>query len=135
MKNKIITISLLIILHLAIILTVCGIDGLFTETLPPKEVTRFVCDAFYVASMMYLCIGGLIWVTGEGLFNGVGYAVSNWMHSVFHNTRDWKKKESFQEYRARKEKKKAVRVNEVIIIGGISLIVASILLLVYQFAF
>lgn len=136
MKKKIITLSIIILVFIGIILTVCGINGLFTKAIAPKETVRFVCDAFFVAGVLYACIGGLIWASGEGAFDGIGYAMATWKHSIFHNTRDWKKKESYQEYKERRaEKKKEKRVNEVVIIGGSSIVIAAILLLVYNFAF
>ncbi|MBO5982601.1 MAG: DUF3899 domain-containing protein, partial [Clostridia bacterium] len=133
MKKKLLTLTILILVHIGIILTVCGIDGVFTESMAQQEVVRFVCDGFYVAGILYLCIGGLIWASKEGAFDGLGYTVSNWKHSIFHNTRDWKKKETFQEYKERvSEKKKGRRVNEAIIIGGVSILIASVLLIVYH---
>ena len=136
MKKKLLTLTILILVHIGIILTVCGIDGVLTESMPQQEVVRFVCDGFYVAGILYLCIGGLIWASKEGAFDGLGYTISNWKHSIFHNTRDWKKKESFQEYKERvAEKKKDRKVSEAIIIGGISVVVASVLLIVYNCAF
>ncbi|MBO7326892.1 MAG: DUF3899 domain-containing protein [Clostridia bacterium] len=136
MKKKLLTLTILILVHIGIILTVCGIDGVFTESMAQQEVVRFVCDGFYVAGILYLCIGGLIWASKEGAFDGLGYTVSNWKHSIFHNTRDWKKKETFQEYKERvSEKKKGRRVNEAIIIGGVSILIASVLLIVYHCAF
>ena len=135
MKKKLLTLTILILVHIGIILTVCGIDGVFTESMAQQEVVRFVCDGFYVAGILYLCIGGLIWASKEGAFDGLGYTVSNWKHSIFHNTRDWKKKETFQEYKERgSEKKKGRRVNEAIIIGGVSILIASVLLIVYHCA-
>ena len=62
MKKKLLTLTILILVHIGIILTVCGIDGVLTESMAQQEVVRFVCDGFYVAGILYLCIGGLIWV-------------------------------------------------------------------------
>ncbi len=136
MKKRVITITILVLVFVGLVLAVCGLNGLLTETLPSKEIVRFLCDAFYVAGVIYVCIGGLIWSSNEGFFDGIGYMVSNWKHSIFNNRRDWKKKESYQEYKTRRaEKTKGSRVNEAIIIGGASIFIASILLLVYHFAF
>ena len=136
MKKKFITLTILILVHIGIILTVCGVDGVFTKTMAPQEVVRYVCDGFFVAGVVYICIGGLIWASAKGAFDGIGYHISYTMHSIFHNKRDWKKKETFQEYQERREEKnKGLKVNDAIIIGGISIVVASILLIVYNFAF
>ncbi|MBO7222070.1 MAG: DUF3899 domain-containing protein [Clostridia bacterium] len=96
MKKKFITLTILILVHIGIILTVCGVDGVFTETMAPQEVVRYVCDGFFVAGVVYICIGGLIWASAKGAFDGIGYHISYTMHSIFHNKRDWKKKETFQ---------------------------------------
>lgn len=136
MKKKILTLSISILAHIGIILAVCGMDGVFTKSLSQQDIVRFVCDGFYVAGVFYICIVGLIWASGQGAFDGIGYSISTWTHSVFHNRRDWKKKESYQEYKERRaQKKKEMYIEENIIIGGISVLIASILLLVYNFAY
>lgn len=40
------------------------------------DTFRVLCDAFTVPGIFAILIGLLLWVTGEGVFDGIGYVVS-----------------------------------------------------------
>ncbi len=126
------------IISLAVILLVCGLNGLFTEDLPQKDVVKFVCNAFFVAGVLVLGIAGLSFSSKHGAFDGFGYAISSlWdVHKPSKRRLTWTKKETYQEYIERKHSKdKNKQIKHLLIIGGILLMVAIILLVVYNYAF
>ena len=136
MRKKIIKISIILAIELAIILLTCGLNGVFTENLSAQDTAQYVCDGFFVSGILWLCFAGLSWSSKMGTFDGVGYTFTRWKESILNNKRDWHQKENFGEYKERQAKnKKNKEFSELLIIGGVSLIVASILLLVYNFAF
>ncbi len=136
MKKRILTILFALIAEIAIIIAVCAIQGVFSKSLPKQELIRFICDGFFVAGVVYVGFGGLVLASGKGVFDGIGYSVSTWFRSFTGNKRDWRRTETYYDYVERKaEKKKGRKVNQFFIFGGITLIVAVILYLVYKFAF
>ena len=136
MKKIAITISVALAVELAIILLICGLNGVLTTSVGEQEVARYLCDGFFVSGVLFLGVGGLMWTSKLGTFDGIGYTVSRWKDSLFNNRRDWHEKEKYAEYKKRvAEKKKNKDVDIIIIIGGVALVVASMLLLVYNFAY
>ena len=136
MKKRIIIISVALAVEFAIILTICGVNGVLTTSMPAKDVTRFLCDGFFVSGAIGLGVGGLMWTTKMGAFDGFGYTLSRWKESLFKNRRDWHAQEKYSEYKEKQaEKRKKIRISEMLIIGGASVVVAAILLIVYNFAF
>ena len=136
MKEKIIKISILLAVELAIILLICGLNGVLTTDLPPKEVTRFVCDGFFSAGLLFICFGGFVWTKKQGAYDGFGYTVNLWKDQIFNNKRDWHAKEKYADYKERvAEKNKKKSFSEFLLVGGVSTVIASILLIVYNFAF
>ena len=136
MKKRLITISILLAIELALILLICGTNGALTSDMAPRQVTRHVCDGFFVAGLILVCIGGLVWTSKQGAYDGIGYTVSQWKDSLTNNRRDWHSKEKYSDYKKRvAEKNKKKSISEYLIVGGASIVMASILLLVYQFAF
>ncbi len=129
---------ILSVVVIGVILTVCGINGLFTEELPPKQVVRYVCDAFFVAGALVLAIAGLTWCGKQGAFDGIGYSFSFLfdLRKPSNKRLTWKKKESFEEYVERKRAKDSKKtIKHFLIIGGILILVSAILLIVYNTAF
>ncbi len=126
------------IIALAVILLVCGLNGLFTTEMPQQDVVKYVCNAFFVAGVLVLGIAGLTFSSKHGAFDGFGYAISSlWdVHKPSKRRLTWTKKETYQEYVERKHSKdKNKQILHLLIIGGILLIVAIILLVVYNCAF
>lgn len=49
--------------------------GLWTVQ-TPVERYRILADAFSVPGMLLVLFGALVWVSGEGIFDGIGYALN-----------------------------------------------------------
>ena len=78
-------------LGLAVALTICITRGLFSMT-APADIYHVLCDAFFVPAVYMLCIAGLAYVSSNGVFYALGYAIKT-LFSV-HN---WSKKNRFSE--------------------------------------
>lgn len=134
MKKSIIKIVILLIIALAIILTICGVNGLLTEKIETIQVVRVLCDAFFAAGIVFLGISGLVWAAEKGAFDGLGYSVSTMIntHMPTSKSLNWRKKETYEEYIARKhapEKKKKLKAS--FIMGAIMLVVAIVFFVIY----
>ena len=134
MKKQIKTYAITLAVAVAIMIGVSALRGAFTTAFSPKEAIRCACDAFFVTGILYLCVGGIIWASKMGTFDGFGYSFSLWKQRYTNNKRDWRNEESFYDYKERKaEKKKGRQVNHVLIVGAVFVMIAAILLLVFHF--
>ena len=134
MKTKLIKIGVLLLIALAVVLTVCEINGLLTEKLAPRDVMKVLCDAFFVSGVVFLGISGLAWASDMGAFDGIGYSISTMINTHMPAGRglNWHKKESYEEYKERKhapEKKKKLKAS--FIMGAFMLALAIVFLVVY----
>ncbi len=134
-KKKLITYLISFLVITAIMLGVCALKGAFGGNLNQKGLVSAFSDGFFVSGVVFLCVGALVWSSKKGVFDGMGYSFSTWKDSIFHNRRDWHKKETFYEYKERMtEKKKKRTINHFLITGSLYTAIALILLLVYLFA-
>lgn len=137
MKTKLIKIGILLLIALAIVLTICGINGMLTEKLEPREEIKVLCDAFFVPSVVFIGISGLAWASDMGAFDGLGYSVSTMIntHMPAGKGLNWHKKETYEEYKERKhapEKKKKLKAS--FVMGAAMLALAIIFFIVYMTA-
>ncbi len=102
-------------------------------------VLTALADAFCCAGAVFLGLGGLAWISGEGGFLGIGFALSLTASRLFtplisarkreeYYGKD-KRPESFGEYRERKLAKERPAFGHFILIGGIGLLIGLILCL------
>lgn len=122
----------------AVILLVCGINGLFTEDVGAQDTVKYVSDAFFVAGVLTLGMAGLTFGSKQGAFDGLGYAVSSFFDTRKPSTKrlNWSKKETYEEYVERKHSKDdRKKVKHLLIIGGAMMVIAIVMYIVYKFAF
>lgn len=128
--------AIILIIALALVLVICGVNGLLTENKSPMETAKICCDAFFVAGAVILGLGALSWCKTKGAFDGIGFAVSSYLdlHRVNVKQRmTWQKKESFEEYVKRKHKKDGFKQYlPMLIVGALLIVVAVICLVVYH---
>ena len=136
MKKTILTYTISIIVAIGLVLMVCGINGVLTTQMEQKEVVRYVCDGFFVSAILFICIGTLSWTSRDGVFDGIGYAFYMFKQRYLNVKKDGKFGETYSEYKERvREKKSKGSFVHFFIVGGAFVIVASVLFLVYSFAF
>ncbi len=127
-----------VIVVLAVLLLVCGLNGLLTEQKEPKETVKILCDAFFVTGTLVLCIGALTWCSKQGAFDGLGYSISSMInvHKPSKQRLTWSKKETYEEYIERKHANDdGKKFKHLLLVGGILFAVAVILLIVYNEVF
>lgn len=132
MKKKLITVAVLLVIALGVVLLVCGINGLLTEKLEKSETYKVLSDAFFVAGVVYLGIGGLLWASDKGAFDGLGYSISSlWgLHKPSGERLNWHKNETYEEYVERKHKPEKKKANIFLPIVGAALLLVAILFIV-----
>lgn len=101
----------------------------------PRTLMSIFTDCAFVSGVMLISVGGLIFSTREGIFDGIGFAfesffvVRNWSP-----TRRFKDRETFSEYRDRKAEKRKEKkgVSHFFISGGFYLLLSIIFLIIYS---
>ena len=61
---------------------------------------KALCDAFTVSGLMLILLSALVWVSGKGVFLGIGYAVSWLVHTLI--PFGARRHETYADYRERK---------------------------------
>lgn len=120
-----------VLIHVAVGLAIALVvmfSGGVTSAETTKDALRIVCDGFFVAGALLLAFGGLRWTYNGGVMDGLGYSaktVVNRMRPHYEEHR-----ESFAEYRAKREAK-AASPFAFVVSGLILLALAVILFVVY----
>ncbi len=91
-----------------------------------KSIFHILSDCFFVPGVIISSIGGLIFVSNEGVFDGLVFAVSSFF-KMFGDRKEMKKK-TYRQYKEEREKKKTPMVY--ILISGLVLIGISFVMLV-----
>ncbi len=106
------------------------VEAPFAET-SAKEIIEAICNAFTVPGVIFAGIAGLSYISYLGGYDGIGYAFSNFgLHNIF--TRQQPKSyDNFYEYKQMKDMKGRKWLPHFLIVGGISLAIGVVLLIVY----
>ena len=106
------------------------IEDPFTKT-EAQEVMMALCNSFTTPGVIFAGIAGLSYIAYLGGYDGIGYAFSNFgLHNVF-TTRQPKKYKDFFEYKQERDEKGRHWLPQYLIVGGASLAIGVILLIVY----
>ena len=99
----------------------------FSEA-PPLEKYRMLCDAFTIPGVMMLAIGALVAVANEGIFYGIGYALSYLGRAL---TFRGSKQERYYDYVERKRAKHVSGYGFLFIVGAGFMAIALIFLILF----
>ena len=123
-KSRIIRYLICLAVGAGIILLVFAIKGFYMET--AKENMQLLHDAFFSAGALMMLFAGLLYVSGEGAFLGIGYALGRAVRALipFSN----KPHETYAQYRERKtgERKKS---DHALLLTGLFFFVVSLIFL------
>ena len=99
--------------------------GFFSGEMSSMDRLKTACDAFFIAGALTAGFGALIFVSGEGAFDGLIFAMRSltWFFNILKPER---KKETFAEYRQRVHEQKRSFAH-LLVTGILLLIVAGIL--------
>ncbi len=116
---------------LIIAFLVMWVQGVF-EAETTSDALRLVCDGFFVAAAVFLAWGGLRWCTNGGAVDGLGYSMKMVKDRLLpFLAKPDQKRESFAEYRERRESK-ALPAKPLLLSGLVHLAIALIFFGVYS---
>ena len=115
---------------LGLVLLVIFTQGI-TRSAGAKDVLRHLCDGFFVAGALLLGTGGLVWGHAGGVTDGLGFSMKTFLSLKWKRVGDYK--ESFADYRARREARSG-DPKPYLLVGGGYLILALLLFAGYSMA-
>ena len=90
-----------------------------------------VCDGFSVSGLILLCAGAMSWISGEGAFDMLGYAIRKGLHHIIPG-KFGEDGETFYDYKTRKsERKKNTLIKSILIAGTVYFIIGLLLIAVW----
>ena len=95
------------------------------------ELSRRLCDGFFVPAVVLLGLGGIKFVRNEGAFDVAGYGLINTVYTMLPMLRPEQyrhRDETMEEYRQRKEEKRRSAAPE--LRAGLVFLVLSVIMLV-----
>ena len=92
-----------------------------------KQNIQLLNDAFFSAGALLMLFSGLLYVSGEGVFLGLGYVVGRAVKALIPISR--KEHETYAQYRERKTGKKPSKGDHCLLITGLFYFLISLLFL------
>ena len=128
MKKKILQYGICGVVGAIIAVAIMAANGLFQAPgVSAKEAMAIVSDALIIPGAVFACMGVLMWVASNGLFDMLGYAIRWAGHSLIPviklESRD------FYEYKVEKEKKRRP-VPYFVLIVGLAYIALSVIAII-----
>lgn len=109
-----------------ILFIVFAMKGFFTDN--AKANLQILTDAFFVAGMFFLIFAALSYVSGEGAFLGIGYALGMAVKALIPFMR--KEQETYAEYRERKTGKEKKKGDGCFLFTGLFYVLISMIFLI-----
>ena len=98
----------------------CGLGH--TPNMTGEDRLRTLCDGFTLPGILCLCVGSLVWVSGQGFFDGLGYCLSVTRNALFPSCR--RGTETYYDYVRRHQKSRKADCGFLFACGGICLAIA-----------
>lgn len=95
-----------------------------------KDVYHILCDSFFVSGVLMSGLGLLVFVSSEGVFDGVIYVMLSFINLFV--PKQSRKYTSFYDYKESKKKSKNSRVGFILVSGLILIVIAIIMYLLYR---
>ena len=92
------------------------------------ERYRALCDGFTIPGLLALCLGGLIWVSNDGFFYGLGYCLRIAGNALIPGRR---KSETYYDYVQRQREKKITGYGFLFLCGGVCMAIAMVFLVLF----
>ena len=108
--------------------------GIFAAT-EWKAISKILADAFTIPGMLFILIGCLVWVSGDGFFDGISYALSYTFKLLVPGAeKKMPKYADYVELKRDKREKNKFSFAFLFIVGGIYLLIAIIFIILYYAA-
>ena len=113
---------------LVLFITVCLLRGTFSAGV--EKLIMGICDGAFAAFAVLTGLGALVWVSSNGLFDGLGYLAAT-TRRLPKKIREDEKEESYMDYKERMASKRQGHPAPLIFAGLAWLAVSIIFLIIY----
>ncbi len=115
---------------LALAMAVMGIRGGYGAT-DQALLLQALCDACFVAGILLVCVGLLIFVAGDGMFDMLGYGVRKLLRLVLPQEKQDQFPKTFFDYREMKHGGGKAPFGYLLLVGAGYLLLAAVMLVMY----
>lgn len=115
---------------LALAMAVMGIRGGYGAT-DQALLLQALCDACFVAGILLVCVGLLIFVAGDGMFDMLGYGVRKLLRLVLPQEKQDQFPKTFYDYREMKHGGGKAPFGYLLLVGLGYILLAGVLLAMY----
>ncbi len=117
---------------IAILITVLviGINGFFTDNIGVN--IQILSDGFFVSGLLFLMVAGMLFLSNEGAFVGIGFVLRNIVQAFVPMGR--KNHEFYAQYRERVLAKKKASIDQCIWVTGLVFLAIGIIFTVIWYA-
>ncbi len=122
-KRYLISISVGLLIACIVMLT----RNIFAET-DTNRILIILNDAFFISGMCLACVGGLVFVSGNGIFHVFGYGFSLFFGKRKRDVSDRKYKDFYEYKKAKGEEKPSCAY---LLLVGLAFIAISLILLIW----
>ncbi len=109
-------------------LGIFSLRGGFETTVPLKRFMA-LCDAFSVPGVLLIMFSGLVFVSGEGIFDGISYAVRHALKSLIPGALARGEQEKYGDYVERRRAKGKPKGYACLFFVGLAYLLVSIVLI------
>ena len=115
-----------IVIGLLIAIGVCDLQNIFS-VLEPLRICKILCNAFFISGILLLGVGILVFISKEGMFDGMSYYAGRFM-LLFSPKYDEKRKTVLSYYEYKKAKNRETG-SSFILITGLGFLAVSLVFL------
>ena len=125
--------SITVVIGLLMVIGVCDVQNLF-GILEPLRICKILCNAFFISGILLLGVGILVFISKEGMFDGMSYYAGRFM-LLFSPKYDEKRKNMLSYYEYKKAKNRESGGSFILITGLGFLVVALVFLGLFYYYF
>lgn len=131
-KKTLISISIQLAVAVAIALFVAVSEGMSLSA-EPYLIFHHLCDGFFISAVLFVGVGGLLWISATGFFDIFGYAFKSIAHLLTPSKYD-EQFPRYYDYKCEQNDKRSGRplTHTVIVVGLIVLALSFLCLALYN---
>ena len=122
-----------ILIGALMVIGVCDLQNLFA-VLEPVRICKILCNAFFISGILLLGVGILVFISKEGMFDGMSYYAGRFM-MLFSRNYDEKRKTALSYYEYKQAKNREAGGGFILITGLGFSVVAVVFLVLFYFYF
>mgnify|MGYP003310774446 CR=1 FL=1 len=128
-KNRLLKYGITTVVTAGISVLIMYLNGLFEAT-DTQTCYKLLADAFTIPGVILLCIGALIWVSTDGMFDGFTYAAKRLGSLIPFYGKNYKH-ERYYDYVMRKRGKRISGYGFIPIVGAVFTAIAAVFIVLY----